>query len=82
MFYQIVSRKNDINGNPYRLIFEYDRKCKLIQVSEVHTSLTSNRQTQLDVMGYMQIEGFHIGVAEYNFQRRTAHKRRMLNLRD
>jgi hypothetical protein len=81
-FYQIVSRKNDVNGNPSRLIFVYLAPSELWEVVEVGTSQTSNYQVTLDHAGYVQIGSFHLAPAEYNAHKKRAKERNMLFFRD
>lgn len=72
MFYQIVSKLNDVNGNPHRLIFEYDEGGLIVRVTEVGTSQRSNYQHTLDNLKYKQLTSFSLTVKEYNGHKRDA----------
>lgn len=63
--YQVISRDNDINGNPYRLIILYDADCLPVQCFEARSS-TPNIDNQLYGAGYPRLLNIHVQPKEYN----------------
>ncbi len=75
-FYQILSRKNDINGNPYRLglVFEIiDGKVKLTRMIQERSSMP-NFEHSLRKEGFQKIETFSLTPSEYNETRKNIEK--------
>jgi hypothetical protein len=78
--YQIVSRNNDINGNPYRAIILYDNNGNIILIMQARSSrpnchkLIEYYNTYQNHAGKMypvkiqvaQLPSFHLSPTEYN----------------
>lgn len=75
--FQVISRDNDINGNPYRLVFVYDEIGSVSQVFEARSS-SPNISQKLRKDGLIELPSFHLSPAEYN-QIRKYHKRRTVH---
>ncbi len=62
--FQVLSRNNDTNGNPYRLILSYDKTGQVIEAAEARNSspnyVANCHQTK------QQLPTFHLAPAEYN----------------
>ena len=65
MILQVVSRNNDVNGNPYRLIMTYNNEGVMEEVYEARSS-SPDIVNQLLNKGYNQIRTFHLAPKEYN----------------
>lgn len=76
-FYQKISRNNDVNGNPYRLILIYDNEAMLKQVWEVNTSMTSGKELDLRRQGYVEITPIHVTIREYKVLKRELYEQYM-----
>lgn len=83
-FYQMISRNNDINGNPYRLIMVYKTKKKvyyrgssnkitqepmLVEAYEARDS-SPNICSRLHDDGIFAIRSVHVSPSEYNSMKR------------
>lgn len=68
-FYQMLSRNNDIDGNPYRLIVVYNSKGTPIQAFEARSS-TPNIEHPLYARGICPLLGLHLQTKEYNRMKR------------
>lgn len=64
VFFQVFSRNNDVNGNPYRLILRYDEAGSILSVSEARSS-SPNEVTRLRKAGEVQLITVHVAPAEY-----------------
>ena len=64
MFFQILSRNPDRNGNPYRLVTVYNGLGELIRLVESRSSSPRVR-TELENQGMVEIQGFHLTPKEY-----------------
>lgn len=72
-FFQVLSRNNDVNGNPYRLTLFYywlDGVIKVTQAFESRSS-TPNIVGTLARAGWPQLPGFHLSPSEYNATRKA-----------
>lgn len=65
MFFQILSRNNDVNGNPYRLGLVYNHKGMVVEAYEERAS-SPNFVRALEKRGITQLPGFHLPPGEYN----------------
>ena len=65
MVYQVLSRNNDVNGTPYRLVVVYNENGVPVQAYEARSS-SPNIQYNLDSAGYAQLLTLHLEVKEYN----------------
>lgn len=65
MFYQVFSRNNDVNGNPYRLIVVYNETGKIVKGCEARSSMP-NYIGQLYKAGFKELLTVHLSPAEYN----------------
>lgn len=63
LFFQVISRNNDSNGNPYRLILVYGPK-GVVDAREARNS-TPNYVGELGKI-MCQLPSFHVAPAEYN----------------
>lgn len=64
MLYQVFSRNNDINGNPYRLILVYDIEASITEAYESRSSMP-NIINKLSKQ-YRQLPTLHLAPKEYN----------------
>ena len=66
LFFQVISRNNDVNGNPYRLILCYGPSgaSGVVDVIEARNS-TPNCVGELSKI-MRQLPTFHVAPAEYN----------------
>lgn len=62
--YQVISRNNDKNGNPFRLILIYDARFKVINVVEAHSSMPNYIDRHCRHLIVMPT--FHLEPKEYN----------------
>jgi hypothetical protein len=68
-FFQVLSRNNDVNGNPYRLVLLYDDMGHVVKVYEA-------RSSRPNIIGKLNRELFelvplHLAPSEYNSVKRT-----------
>lgn len=63
-FYQVISRNNDRNGNPYRLVMVYNHNASLIRAIEERSS-SPNCLRDLHRQGIYGIYPFHVQPLEY-----------------
>lgn len=70
MFYQMFSRNNDVNGNPYRLIVVYDNDGIPHKAYEARSS-TPNKEHELYGAGVRKLLSVHLQPAEYNRLKRS-----------
>jgi len=61
--FQIISRKNDINGNPYRLILVYNQNGNVEACYEARSSMP-NQASKLRLT-HKELPGFHVSPSEY-----------------
>ena len=63
--FQIISRNNDVNGNPYRLILVYAANTgKVISAFEARSSMPNvTRRMRGDLT---ELPSFHVSPSEYN----------------
>jgi len=61
--FQIISRKNDINGNPYRLILVYNQNGNVEACYEARDSMP-NQASKLRLT-HKELPGFHVSPSEY-----------------
>ncbi|MEE9594264.1 MAG: hypothetical protein V3V92_02585 [Candidatus Hydrothermarchaeales archaeon] len=65
MLYQVLSRNNDINGNPFRLVILYNDQGEIKTAHEARSSMPK-------IVGYYQnkvyteLPTFHLAPAQYN----------------
>lgn len=71
MLMQTLSRPNDRNGNPYRLILVYDGCGNLVTAYEARSS-SPNITGELRRRLIAELPGFHLAPVEYNETRRMA----------
>lgn len=67
-FFQVFSRNNDRNGNPYRLTLFYywlDGRVQVTQAFESRSS-TPNICGSIRRAGWSELPGFHLSPSEYN----------------
>jgi len=64
MFFQVLSRQNDTNGNPYRLFCIYDAAGDLADMAEAHSS-SPNYTRELYRLGYKELLPIHLSPKEY-----------------
>lgn len=64
-FFQVLSRKNDTNGNPYRLTLIYDASAILVKMVEDRCS-RPNIHSSLIQEGYPQLPDIYLSASEYN----------------
>lgn len=72
--FQVFSRNNDVNGNPYRLIHVYqvsEDDALLAAVYEDRSSRPNIVRTLRD-QGAIEIEGVHLSATEYNRLKRQS----------
>ena len=68
-FYQVLSRKNDINGNPYRLVCLYAiSPAEGLELQDVHEARSSdpNIAHEYDQLKYGRLPEFSLTPKEYN----------------
>lgn len=63
MLFQIISRNNDINGNPYRLMICYSINGKIIEAYEARSSIPNQAATLR--RQYNELPTFHVSPSEY-----------------
>lgn len=68
--FQVFSRNNDVNGNPYRLILVYSPEGAIVEAYESRSS-SPNIRGQLCRKGYIELAGFHLAPSEYNQTKRS-----------
>lgn len=65
-FYQVFSRNNDSNGNPYRLVLLYNTNGELVQVIQYRNTFVDSTIKKI----YPSIQGLyspiHLTPSEYN----------------
>jgi len=63
--FQVISRNNDVNGNPYRLILLYD--CVTGEVIKAYEARSSspNIANTLRRSKYIELPSFHVSPSEY-----------------
>lgn len=71
-YWQMISRNNDINGNPYRLIFVYDDTGFPIEVYEARSSSPNKEYEFYSRPNYYKLPTFHLSPKEYNAKKRSA----------
>jgi len=64
MLFQIISRNNDIHGNPYRLMLVYDQYGNVEACYEARSSMP-NQASKLRLT-HKELPGFHVSPSEYN----------------
>lgn len=69
-FFQEISRNNDVNGNPYRLVVVYDENGRYSEVYEARSS-SPNIVYELYKKGYQQIMSIWTTPCEYNRIKRS-----------
>jgi hypothetical protein len=62
--YQVISRNNDSNGNPYRLILVYDAGFRVVHVVESRQSMPN--YVYHECRGLIELPSFHIEPRRYN----------------
>ena len=62
--FQVVSRNNDNNGNPYRLILSYDKTGRVVEAAEARSSSPNYVGDRNRIMN--QLPTFHLSPSEYN----------------
>ena len=75
-FYQVLSRKNDVNGNPYRLGIVYeiiDGRAKVTRMIQERSSMP-NFKHFLYKEGFQEIETYSLTPSEYNDTRKYVSK--------
>lgn len=65
--FQIISRKNDMNGNPYRLILVYNQNGNVETCYEARSSMP-NQAGKLRLT-HIELRGFHVSPSEYKTTR-------------
>jgi hypothetical protein len=68
-FFQVLSRQNDHNGNPYRLTVIYDEKADICKLVEEQCS-RPNIVHALVQEGYPQLPDIFLSISEYNSWKR------------
>lgn len=72
MFYQIFSRDNDVNGNPYRLICLYSVDGELVKLIESRSS--SSNWVFRNSRDFGELPSAHLTKREYrDFKARYSH---------
>jgi len=71
--FQVLSRNNDVNGNPYRLILVYNAKGGVETAYEARSSSPNivGRLRNTLTPEYVQIPTFHLAPSEYNATKRS-----------
>ena len=71
--FQVVSRNNDRNGNPYRLMLVYNRRLMLVynrngNIVELYEARSSmpNYIRVLEQRNLIRLVSFHLSPSEYN----------------
>jgi hypothetical protein len=64
-FYQVLSRNNDVNGNPHRLVLSYTDGV-LHTVAHCSSSRPNYVREVEYEKDYVHIEDFHLTVGEFN----------------
>lgn len=62
--FQVLSRNNDHNGNPYRLILSYSKTGEVVEVAEARNSTPNYVGERNRIM--RQLPAFHLSPSEYN----------------
>lgn len=62
--YQVISRNNDTNGNPFRLILVYNAEFKTIRAVECRSS-SPNYLHNDDIKSCVSMPKFHLSPSEY-----------------
>jgi hypothetical protein len=65
IMFQMISRNNDVNGNPYRLLLVYNIEGGVIEAYEARSSMP-NIKSELTRRGLSQLPTFHVQPSEYN----------------
>jgi len=78
-FFQVVSRNNDINGNPFRLIMVYDSRSYMTELFEARSSSPDVVNTLLNG-GAEQIRQLHLAPGIYNELKRDLTKYKGMKL--
>lgn len=65
MLFQIFSRNNDVNGNPYRLGLVYNAEGAVVEAYEERSS-SPHFVLSFRKRGLNQLPGFHLRPSEYN----------------
>jgi hypothetical protein len=63
--FQMFSRNNDINGNPFRLILLYSDKAEVIEAYEARSS-SPNICNFLSERGFKRLPSAHMQPKDYN----------------
>lgn len=71
-YYQMVSRNNDVNGNPYRMIFVYDDKGNPVEVYEARSSTPNKEYDFYSKDNFHKLITLHLSPEEYNDLKRRA----------
>jgi len=64
MLFQIFSRNNDTNGNPYRLMLSYDSEGNVVAAYESRSSSPNKAQELRET--HQELPSFHLAPGEYN----------------
>ena len=73
-FFQVLSRNNDINGNPYRLVLLYGSGGEITKAYEARSS-SPNIVSFLKYPEYLRLPTFHLSASEYNETKRACKAR-------
>jgi hypothetical protein len=76
--FQMFSRNNDANGNPYRLMLVYGESGEVVEAYEARSSCP-NQIRVLRNKGLTQLPTFHLQPSEYN-QTRKAYQDRLAHV--
>lgn len=63
--FQILSRNNDVNGIPYRLMLVYSQNGEVLEAYEERSSMPDQRRI-LEDRNLAQLISFHLSPSEYN----------------
>jgi len=72
--YQIFSRKNDVNGNPYRLILIYNLTGKIVKAYEARSTRSNISNTLYESDWHNELPNVFLTPAEYNRLKRKANQ--------
>lgn len=63
--FQVLSRNNDRNGNPFRLMIVYGQEGGIVEAYEARSSMPNHRKV-LRNRGLIELVDFHLVAKEYN----------------
>lgn len=64
-FYQVLSRNNDVNGNPYRLTVCFNKDGKIVKLVESRDSMPNYHNSD-EIKKTTWLLNLHLAPSEYN----------------